>query len=183
MRAQSPRKASRNLLASRRLQAAVEQLETRTLLTTAATGSESPAMWYPDGHFLQASNGYLTQPAAGAPLNIAINYLSTHANQLGLLPADVVNPIVTDLYKDADTGLAHIYLRQRFNNLPVVNANLNVNVTRDGRVLSVGGGFIAGAANAARFAPKAPTVTAAQAIAAVRAYANVAGDPPAQHPP
>ena len=39
-----------------------------------------------------------------------------------------VNPIVTDQYTDDDTGLTHIYLRQRANGLPVDNTSININI-------------------------------------------------------
>ena len=53
---------------------------------------------------------------------------------------------------DADSGITHIYLRQRFNGLEVANADLVVNVMRDGRVLNVAGGFISGIGGQAKTA-------------------------------
>jgi extracellular elastinolytic metalloproteinase len=77
--------------------------------------------------------------------------------------ADVANPIVTDLYTDADTGTTHIYLRQRYNGLPVANADLNVTVLHDGRILSVGGVFVAGLGSR-RATPIAPKLDAPGAL-------------------
>jgi hypothetical protein len=36
------------------------------------------------------------------------------------MAADVANPFVTDQYTDNDTGITHIYFRQRVNDLPAM---------------------------------------------------------------
>src|SRR5262249_11435597 len=71
-------------------------------------------------------------------------------------------------------------LRQTYNGLEVANANLNINLTSDNRVINVGGGFVAGLngrVNASIAA--APAVTAVQALrgAASRLGLTIANPP------
>ena len=105
-------------------------------------------------------------------------YLTSHADLLGLVPADVLDSVVTDQYADSDTGMTHIYLRQELNGLEVVNANMNVNVTADGRVLSVGGGFVPNLSlqeNTSR-ASSTPRLTAPEALERAAGELGLASD-------
>ena len=68
--------------------------------------------------------------------DIAIDYVRANAEQLGLLPADVANLLVSDAYQDTHNGVTHVYLRQVLNGLPVNDANMTVNVSRTGDVIS-----------------------------------------------
>src|SRR5262245_6189957 len=122
----------------------IESLEARLLL--AIPRSLDPSL-LPERFIIKRNGGALTDAQAGKPLVIATKYISAHSADLGLKPADVAYPIVTDNYTDRDTGVTHIYLRQRLNNLPVDNTSINLNIARDGRILSVGGAFVADAAN------------------------------------
>jgi extracellular elastinolytic metalloproteinase len=118
-------------------------LEPRLLLSE-TTGLSPTVPYLPPQHWLISQNGYLTEPSAAQPLDIAKAYLVSHADELGLRPQDLLASVVTNQYTSADTGVTHIYLRQQYNGLEVANANLSVSITSDGRVLSVGGGFVAG---------------------------------------
>ena len=71
-----------------------------------------------------------------------MNYLTSHVAELGVTRTDIQNSIVTDQYFSPEIGLTHIYLRQEVGGIEIVNANLNVNVTSEGRILSVSGGFV-----------------------------------------
>ncbi|HWP40583.1 MAG TPA: M36 family metallopeptidase, partial [Tepidisphaeraceae bacterium] len=150
----------------------MEPLEPRRLLAATAThtteldrvvdahGDLLIANPWPRRYALARPGQPLSAAARGRPLDIALRFLRDNANQLGVSPAEFATPFVTDQYTDSLTGLTHIYLRQEFNNLPVLNADLVVNVMRDGRILSVAGGFVPGlaqrelAAGAAALAPK-----------------------------
>jgi hypothetical protein len=79
---------------------------------------------------------------AGSPFDVAMAYLTSHAADLRLSAAEIRSSVVTDEYRSPDLGVTHIYFRQQENGLPIVNANLNINVTDDGRVLSVGSDFV-----------------------------------------
>ena len=140
----------------------IEALEPRLLLTgTADAGLSAP--YLPPQFFLSQPGGYLSDPSPSKPLDVATAYLTGHAGMLGLQPADILDSAVTDLYASADTGITHIYLRQQLDGLDVINANISVNVTADGRVLNVGGGFVSGLAGGAA-QPVAASLTAPAAL-------------------
>jgi extracellular elastinolytic metalloproteinase len=84
----------------------------------------------------------LSQPTSAPPLATALQFLRSHASDLGLDPSDVASPLVSSEYTDSLTGVTHIYLQQQFNGLPVLNANLTVNLLSDGSILSIAGGFV-----------------------------------------
>ena len=139
-----------------------QPLETRRMLAAGITVGTPYLVPRQDLHDV---NGFLSEPTAGDPLQIALDFLNENRSVLGLEKGDVFNPFVTDLYTEPDTGLTHIYLRQQLNGLEIANANLAINVTADGRLLNVSGGFVSGAlelvgsstfasAMAARLAPE-----------------------------
>ena len=180
-----------------RVAAAVETLERRQLLSAASAAPEHRADRGADGHdehhgpelpvYLPARHelinpgGYLSAPRAGAPLDVARAFLTDRAADLGVTPADVAAAEVTDLYTTPDTGVTHVYLRQTLNDLPIVNAVMNVNVAADGRVLNVGGGFVSAPKAAAPGADRARAVR--PATAAVSAAAAELGLPPLAEAP
>ena len=88
------------------------------------------------------SNGFVTGPRAASPQTIALDYVRTHAKAIGLRRADVSDIAVTDRYTDAYNGVTHVYLRQRFQGIEVYDANINVNVARDGSIISLGSSFV-----------------------------------------
>jgi len=52
--------------------------------------------------------------------------------------------IVKDLYTTEHNGVTHVYLRQTINGLEVLNGDMNINIGRDGQVLSFGKSFFEG---------------------------------------
>jgi Zn-dependent metalloprotease/methionine-rich copper-binding protein CopC len=115
----------------------IDRLEPRLLLSTLSAASAYQVPQY----YLMVPNGFLTQASTDDALRIARNYLTTHAEDLGLSVDDVLNAAVSAQYTDSDSGLTHIYLQQRVNELEVENTALTVTVTADGKVLNVAGGF------------------------------------------
>lgn len=91
-----------------------------------------------------ASDGprFLTGPRRGDPLAIVLRYLRKHRQELGLTAADIADVVVTDRYVSAHTGVTHLYLRQRYNGVEVFDGNLNVNVARNGSLISLHSGFV-----------------------------------------
>ncbi|KAG0329861.1 Fungalysin/Thermolysin Extracellular metalloproteinase 5 [Dissophora globulifera] len=55
--------------------------------------------------------------------------------------------IVKNAYTSKHNGVTHVYLRQVINGLEVVNGDINVNVDRDGNVISYGDSFYQGPKN------------------------------------
>jgi extracellular elastinolytic metalloproteinase len=124
----------------------VNRLEDRTV--PAGTAFFPPSYYLANPAFT-APPGTLTQPRASvnvsaAEMNSALSFLRDHAGQLGLSPDDLTNPFVTSQYADADTGIAHVYLQQQVNGLPVVNADFTVGIASNDQVISAGGGFVTG---------------------------------------
>jgi extracellular elastinolytic metalloproteinase len=93
--------------------------------------------------------GYLTEPRAGDALDVARDWVLDNLSLLGLEAADLDDYEVTDRVFSRVTGATHVYLRQRHRGLPVYNAQLQVNVNREGRLISVNNSFLPGLARAA----------------------------------
>ena len=74
--------------------------------------------------------GFLTGPAAGDPLAIALAYIREHRAELGLSEDDLGDFVVKDRYTSPNNGVTHIYLRQRLDGIEVYGADINVNVAR-----------------------------------------------------
>ena len=143
-----------------------ERLEDR--LTPSGAGLP---LYLPPTEFL-LNQSQVAAPGA-SPLAIATGYLNANASQFGLSPRDLDNIRVTDQYRDANTGMSHIYFRQIVNGLEVENANFNVTVTANGRVFTAGGGFVAGLAKT--LASSGPVVPALTPTAAVERAAVALG--------
>jgi hypothetical protein len=88
------------------------------------------------------SGTYLTGTSNADARTIATNYLVAHANEYGLSASDITSAILTDRYTSAQTGITHLYFRQTHNGLPIEGADLNVNVTSNGRIINVGSRFM-----------------------------------------
>ena len=144
--------------ASRSTDLRMERLEERTVLSAAAGGEhghDSPfdshlfqlerITYLPElNHVFDLETGYIAPPAAGDPLDIALDYLEDNAGQFGVTAADIASAVVTDQYVSDHTGVTHIYLTQTHNTLRVANTSINVNVGADGRVINAGGNFVRG---------------------------------------
>jgi len=97
-----------------------------------------------------APASYLTGPQSGNPLSIALSYLRTHADQLGLSASDLSDINVSNQYTDKSSGSTHIYLQQQHNSIGVFNAITVVNIAVDGSVMNVGNRFVANLASQVR---------------------------------
>ncbi len=110
----------------------------------------------------------LTAPAVAAPdaLGVALGHLEAQASRLSLEAQDLAGLVVTDRYETRHNGVTHLYLRQSLAGVPVVNANIGVHVTREGRVLRSAGDLVSGLARAANSAvPSLDPEAAVQAAA------------------
>jgi extracellular elastinolytic metalloproteinase len=79
-------------------------------------------------------NSTLTTRSSLDPLTIAARHLRSISPGLDF-------KLNGDHYTDADTGVSHVFFTQTYRGLPIDNAVANINVLRDGRVLSVGSSF------------------------------------------
>lgn len=118
----------------------------------------------PASEFLFTPGGYLTGPQRGRPIELAGRFLAGSIERLGASAGVLAEPpIVTDAYRSDSNGVTHVYYRQQVNGLPVLNANVNVNVARDGSILSAGGWFM-DAASSFEHLPTVPSLSANDAI-------------------
>jgi extracellular elastinolytic metalloproteinase len=148
----------------------LERLEPRLLLFADPGHDHTPLVetYTPPSTFRYNPSGFLTGRSTGSAVNIALNYLRQNANSFGLQVSDLASPFVNYQYKDDLSGITHIYLMQEFNGLEVGNALMNVSVMPDGRILSVGGGFMPGLGELERTAPApVPQLDPRQALRAV----------------
>ncbi len=137
----------------------METLESRLLMAI-----DQPP-YLPPQHQAVNLGSYLTPPSARQPLDIAMEFLKANSQSLGMAPTDVVASTVTDKYRDADTGVTHIYLRQLVNKLEVSNCNFVINIDGLGRVINAGGGFVNGLSFSNESA--IPKILAADALVAI----------------
>lgn len=94
----------------------------------------------PSTHLFKLGD-FLSGPSPSSPLEIADQFLMERATELALSDLDLSDYVVTDNYQSTHNGVTHIYLQQRYNGLPIANANANINVTEDGRIINVGSSF------------------------------------------
>ncbi|GMU63804.1 MAG: hypothetical protein AMXMBFR36_00780 [Acidobacteriota bacterium] len=91
---------------------------------------------------LSNASGFLTGPRSGDAEQVAIDFAWENLDLLGLTAGDLDGYEVTDRVVSAQSGVTHLYLRQRHAGLPVYNGQLHVNVADDGRILSVNNLFV-----------------------------------------
>ena len=121
--------------------------------------------------------GFLTAPDGRSPRAIAEDFIASRSALMGLTDSDVVDIELTDEVYSSISGVTHLYYRQRVNGIPLYNAQLHVNVTRDGRILSVNNAFLPNLT--AAIGSLRPALTAAAAVRAVGDYLGVRGVVPA----
>jgi extracellular elastinolytic metalloproteinase len=95
------------------------------------------------------ATGFLTDPRAGMPMDIALDFIRANATALGLKASDLKGMQVRDVVPSKISGTTHIYFQQMFNGIAAYNSQLQANVSRDGRVISVNNGFVPGLASIA----------------------------------
>jgi extracellular elastinolytic metalloproteinase len=116
--------------------------------------------------------GFLTPPAHGEAMDLAMDFVTANLKALGLTEADLADYEVTDSVYSKVSGVTHIYLRQTHEGLPVYNGQLHINVSRDGQILSVNNSFVPELASAVN-----TTEPGISAAAAVSGFASHLGLP------
>ncbi|MCA9163705.1 MAG: M36 family metallopeptidase, partial [Planctomycetales bacterium] len=164
-------KAKRNAARSKHSrQRFVEMLESRQLLTSNFGTEETPhdhigLEYLPPQQSLLNYGGYLSAPTTASPFDSAMDFLTSHANDLALTIDDLDDYVVTDQYQSENSGLTHIYLQQTHRDLEVVNSLINVNVAKNGSVLTANSNFIAGLpSSSSSTIDNTPILTAADAL-------------------
>jgi len=77
----------------------------------------------------------------------AIEHVRANHQSFGLTAGDVAGIDVTDAYRSAHNGVAHVYLRQRVGEVPVLQGTMSVGVLPEGRVFHMASRFIPGVAD------------------------------------
>lgn len=96
---------------------------------------------------LSNMTGFLTGPDPRSDNTaVAIDFVRAHATLLGLGDADLGEYEITDDVQSKASPVRHLYLRQMHHGLPVHNAQLQIHVDREGRVLLVNNNFVPGLA-------------------------------------
>ncbi len=93
---------------------------------------------------LSSERGFLSAATSGEPMTIAMDFVRRNLAALGLEASDLEGYAVSNVVYSKVTGATRIYLQQRYQGIPVYNAQLQINVNRDGRVISVNNSFMAG---------------------------------------
>ena len=97
-------------------------------------------------------------------------YLSTNQQELKLTDKDISDWIVTNEYFSKSTQLTHVYIRQKYNDIEVVNGNANFNVLNN-KVFSMGNRLISNLEQKANTA--SPSINPKQAIEAAAQQLNI----------
>src|SRR3954470_3528047 len=108
-------------------------------------------------------NGTLTAPSSGSPEAIADAYVRAHLPELGLTSADL-DTLSAPSEETSPSGLTEVRYEQSADGIPSANTSLRVNVTSDGRVLSV----LGSPAHDMDVASTTPALDAGEAIRAVQ---------------
>src|SRR5687768_939219 len=96
-----------------------------------------------------AGSALATPVEAGSAADAALDYVRRHKQDLGLTGSDVNDVVVSSEVTSRHNGITHVYLQQRYREIEVHNAILNVNVGADGGVISADSRFVANIASAA----------------------------------
>lgn len=107
-------------------------------------------------------------------VDIALKYLQKNAKELNLSKDDFSDIEVTDNYKSAHNGIAHLYIVQKYEGRVVHNAISNLNILPDGRVLNFGNRFVSDLKE--KIKTTTPQISAKTAVKAVIEYFKVPTD-------
>ncbi|PQJ61788.1 M36 family metallopeptidase [Photobacterium angustum] len=112
---------------------------------------------------LYNQTGYLTDADPSKTTEqVVMDFLEDNRRLLHLSPTDIAN-VEQQVYETAATGAKRFYLQQKRHGRDVFNALLQVNVNRDGRILSVNNTF-SPHIDQVILSKQAPTITVKQAI-------------------
>ena len=92
---------------------------------------------------LSNTRGYLSTATPGNPMDIAMDFVRRNLTALNLEASDLEGYTVRNVVFSKVTGATRIYLQQNLKGIPVYNAQLQINVNRDGRIISVNNSFMA----------------------------------------
>ena len=80
---------------------------------------------------------FLTGPARGEPLEIALDYLRQVGPELGLADADLAALTVRDRTVSRHNQTTHLHLRQSLHGIEVVNGQVDISLAADGSIIQM----------------------------------------------
>ncbi|MEM7801084.1 MAG: M36 family metallopeptidase, partial [Chloroflexota bacterium] len=101
-----------------------------SLITLTFSVSASPPPLAPEANLEQAEMSREKEALARA-------HLSANREAYNLSVEEIKQLEVTDLYTSQHSGVTHVYFRQTFNGLPILNGLLNVNLQPNGQALII----------------------------------------------
>ena len=110
------------------------------------------------------------QAAAGDALEVALAYVNANPADLGVTIADVSDLYATSTLRSAHSGVTHVNLNQRFQDLEVFGGHSTVSV-KDGSVVFAAGAFVR---NLRVAGPATATIDAVQAVDAAAGALDLA---------
>ena len=94
-------------------------------------------------------------------LEIAQNYIQNNKDNFHLEDQDLQDLILTDQYQSKKSGIHHLYFQQTLNGIPIRNAHININISREGNVINMGNSFVP---KITEKAAGQPTLSASEAL-------------------
>ncbi len=101
------------------------------------------------------------------------NHLQKHHYEYQLSAKDIQDWVITDQYTSSLSGVTHVYLRQRFQEIEIYDAQMNLHFDASGKVIHSGSNFVGNVEKI--FQPQKPSL---DALTAVHAAANALGYSP-----
>lgn len=118
--------------------------------------------------------GFLTEAKPGDALEVAMDHLKASQVAAGFVAGDFADPLVANRYTFEHNGVTHIYLRQRHLGIEVYNGDLNVNLSRDNRIITLNNGFVSNLAQ--EITATEPVISAEKAVQSAATHLQM--DPP-----
>lgn len=100
------------------------------------------------------SNSVIATQVTSDALSTAMAHLKKNLPSLGITEQDLTNAIVKDLYTSKKSGITHVYLRQTHLGLEIFNAQIAVNIGKDGTVLNTHNNFVKALSKVTSVTPK-----------------------------
>jgi extracellular elastinolytic metalloproteinase len=86
---------------------------------------------------------YLTPANPGVePIDLAVGFVSSNATALGLQAGDVYEYLITNQTYTKVTGSQRVFMQQMIDGIPVYNGQIQVNINREGRIISVNNDYM-----------------------------------------
>jgi hypothetical protein len=90
---------------------------------------------------LFARSAFLSEPSLDPPPAVARNFLLDHADLFAVSPEFVSSLLESRVFKNENSGIAHVQYEQQFEGLKVFQSTVRIAVTAEGRVLTVAGDY------------------------------------------